>query len=69
MIEYLEAKELLRFGPFDAAPCVGATLDDLDAGQMTRLVRTARRIRQFPLDEDIPPADLLGHLNLLNRGA
>ena len=30
LVQYLEAKELLRFGPFDAAPCVGATLDDLD---------------------------------------
>ena len=68
LIEYLEDKELLRFGPFDAAPCVGATLDDLDTGRMTRFVRTARRIRQFPLDEDVPPADLLQHLNLLNRG-
>ena len=68
LIEYLEDKELLRFGPFDATPCAGATLDDLDAGQMTRFVRTARRIRQFPLDEDIPTADLLQHLNLLNRG-
>ena len=35
---------------------------------MTRFVRAARRIRQFPLDEDIPTADLLQHLNLLNRG-
>ena len=68
LIEYLEDKELLRFGPFDAAPCAGATLDDLDPEQMTRFVRTARRIRQFPLDEDVPPADLLQHLNLLNRG-
>ena len=68
LIEYLEDKELLRFGPFDATPCAGATLDDLDAGQMTRFVRAARRIRQFPLDEDIPLADLLQHLNLLNRG-
>ena len=68
LIEYLEDKELLRFGPFDAAPCAGATLDDLGAGLVTRFVRTARRIRQFPLDEDTPPEDLLRHLNLLNRG-
>ena len=68
LIEYLGDKELLRFGPFDAAPCAGATLDDLDAVQMMRFVRAARRIRQFPLDEDIPAADLLQHLNLLNRG-
>ena len=68
LVEYLEGKELLRFGPFDAAPCEGATLDDLDTARMTRLIRTARRIRLFPLDEDTPPEDLLRHLNLLNKG-
>ena len=68
LVEYLEGKELLRFEPFDATPCEGATLDDLDAARMTRFIRTARRIRQFPLDEDTPPEDLLRHLNLLNKG-
>ncbi|MDE0144714.1 MAG: DUF4062 domain-containing protein [Nitrospira sp.] len=67
LVEYLEDKELLRFGPFDAAPCEGATLDDLDTERMIRLIRTARRIRQFPLDENTPPEDLLRHLNLLNK--
>ena len=68
LVEYLEGKELLRFGPFDAAPCEEATLDDLDTERMTRLIRTARAIRQFPLDENTPPEDLLRHLNLLNKG-
>ena len=68
LVEYLGDKELLRFGPFDAAPCEGAKLDDLDTERMVRLIRTARRIRQFPLDEDTPPEDLLRHLNLLNKG-
>lgn len=34
LLQYLEAKELLRFGPFDAAQCFGATLDDLDVEGM-----------------------------------
>ncbi len=68
LVEYLEDKELLRFGPFDAAPCEGAALDDLDTERMTRFIRTARGIRQFPLDENTPPEDLLKHLNLLNKG-
>ncbi|MXX07864.1 MAG: DUF4062 domain-containing protein [Gammaproteobacteria bacterium] len=68
LVEYLEDKELLRFGPFDAAPCEGATLDDLDSARMSRLIRTARRTRQFPLDEDTPAEDLLRHLNLLHKG-
>ncbi len=68
LVEYLGDKELLRCGPFDAAPCEGAKLDDLDTERMIRLIRTARRIRQFPLEEDTPPEDLLRHLNLLNKG-
>ena len=68
LVEYLEAKELLRFGPFDAAQCSGATLDDLDVEGMYRFIRIARRARQFPLPEETEPPDLLRHLNLLNKG-
>ena len=68
LLQYLEAKELLRFGPFDAAQCSGATIDDLDVEGMYRFIRIARRARQFPLPEETPPADLLRHLNLLNSG-
>ena len=64
----LEARELLRFGPFDASPCTGATLDDLDFGRMSLFIRTVRRARQFPLPEGTPPEALLRHLNLLNKG-
>ena len=68
LVQYLEARELLRFGPFDATPCSGATLDDLDTEDMYRFIRIARRARQFPLAAETPPPDLLRHLNLLNRG-
>ena len=68
LLRYLEAKELLRFGPFDAAQCSGATLDDLDVEGMYRFIRNARRARQFPLPEETEPPDLLRHLNLLSRG-
>ncbi len=68
LLEYLEAGDLIRFGPFDAAPCAGATLDDLDADLIVRFVRTARRVRGFPLSEDTPPETVLEHLNLRNDG-
>ena len=68
LVEYLEVKELIRFGPFDATACEGATLSDLDSAWMARFVRGARRIRQFPLPEGTPPEALLEHLKLLNRG-
>ena len=68
LVQYLEARERLRFGPFDAAQCAGAAMDDLDAEAMFRFIRVARRARQFPLPEGTPAADLLRHLNLLKRG-
>ena len=68
LVEYLGAKELLRWGPFDAAVCEDATLDDLDSEWMTLFVRMARRARKFPLPEDVHPEGLLKHLNLLNKG-
>ena len=68
LVEYLEVKELIRWGPFDAAPCAKAALDDLDLERMVRFTRAARRGRQFPLAEGTPPRQLLEHLNLLNEG-
>ena len=68
LVEYLEARELLRWGPFDATPCAEAALDDLDRDRMAWFVGTARGARQFPLAEEAPAEALLEHLNLLNRG-
>ena len=68
LVEYLGIKELIRWEPFDAAPCGKATLDDLDLERMTQFIRTARQVRQFPLAEGTPPWQLLEHLNLLNEG-
>ena len=68
LVEYLERKQLIRWGPFDASPCVQATLDDLDFELMEQFVGTARAVRQFPLPERTPPENLLEHLNLRNEG-
>ena len=68
LVEYLEGRELLRSGPFDAAPCTDAAFDDLDHERMTAFIGTARRARQFPLADDAAPEALLEHLNLLNGG-
>ena len=68
LVEYLEIKELIRWGPFDATPCTNAELDDLEFERMARFIRTARRARQFPLTEDAAPEELLEHLNLSNDG-
>ena len=68
LVEYLESRELIRWGPFDAAPCAGAAPDDLDTKKMGQFIRAARYARQFPLPEGTPPLQLLEHLNLLNDG-
>ena len=34
LIHYLEEQRLMSAGPFDAEPCRGATIDDLDATGM-----------------------------------
>ena len=68
LVEYLETKELIRFWPFDAAPCSEAAVNDLDFARMARFIRRARKARQFPLPEDASPDELLEHLDLLHKG-
>ncbi|MDK2891341.1 MAG: ATP-dependent helicase RecG, partial [Methanoculleus sp.] len=68
LVDYLEEKQLIRSGPFDAAPCAKATPDDLDPERMTWFLRTARTTRRFPIAEDASPHELLEHLNLLDDG-
>lgn len=68
LVEYLDSKDLVRSEPFDAAPCLKASLDDLDTEEMRRFIRIARGAREFPLTEGTSTKELLGHLNLLNGG-
>lgn len=68
LVQYLEERELIRSGPFDAAPCAKAKLEDLDAERMQRFIREARLKRNFPLTEAATPMELLTHLNLLDDG-
>lgn len=68
LVQYLENAELIRNGPFDAAPCRGATLTDLDDERMATFVRRARQARSFPLPEEVTPTELLTQLNLLANG-
>ena len=68
LVDYLAEKQLIRSGPFDAAPCAKATLEHLDPERMAWFLRTARATRRFPLAPDASPANLLEHLNLLDDG-
>ena len=68
LVQYLERRDLIRIGPFDAAPCPKATLADLSEERMAWFLRQARRARGFPLPEEATSQELLTHLNLLDEG-
>jgi predicted HTH transcriptional regulator len=68
LVDFLAVKDLLRFGPFDAAVCKDATLKDLSTEKIRRFVRAARAARGFPLTESAPDKEILEHLNLLKKG-
>jgi hypothetical protein len=68
VVEYLEERQLIRSGPFDAVPCTKATLEHLDPERMAWFLRTARATRRFPIAPDASSHDLLEHLNLLDDG-
>ena len=68
LAQYMRDNLLMREGDFDAAPCPGAALDDLDPARLRWFVGRARALRDFPLSEDGDPRELLTHLNLLVRG-
>ena len=68
LVGYLDVTKRIRWGPFDASTCDGASLDDLDSERMKRFVQAARDARRFPLAETVAPKHLLEHLHLLSDG-
>ncbi len=68
LVHYLASLDLIRNGPFDAAPCAKAVSGDLDEERMALFLRRARRARGFPLPEGASSQELLTHLNLLVDG-
>ncbi len=68
LIRYLEEKNYIRIGPFDASPCINATLEDIDSEKIEEFVLLAKSKRGFPLPASSGPAKILTHLNLLDDG-
>lgn len=56
LVQWLEDRQLIRSGPFDASPCPLATLADLDADRMAWFIERARQVRGFPLPPHASPA-------------
>ena len=68
LVQWLEDRQLIRNGPFDASPCPQAALADLDAERMAWFIDRARQVRGFPLPPNASASELLTHLNLLDHG-
>lgn len=68
LVEHLVRTGLLRTRPFDASACPEAALADISEDKVRWFLSRARRERQFVLDENTPPAEVLAHLNLLDAG-
>lgn len=68
LVSYLEEHKLILNGPFDASPCRGATIKDLNDANMKAFIHDARASRGFPLKESSSGKELLTHLNLLDEG-
>ena len=64
LVKYLEEKEFLRTGPFDAMWHSTATLDDLDPEKITHFVALANRRRGLPFNAETSVEEILTHLNL-----
>ena len=57
-----------RFGPFDASPCEGATLEDIDADKVRWFVERARHFRNASISLDSSASAILKHLKLFAKG-
>lgn len=68
LVDLLAAKQLLRFGPFDAVSCPDATMQNLSEEKIRLFLGIDRRARGFPLSEETLPVHVLEHLNLLKNG-
>ncbi len=62
LVQYLEEQGLIQNLPFDAAPCPGATLSDLDETKIKQFAESTLQNRLL----DTSPLEVLTHLNLLS---
>ena len=58
-----------RMGPFDASPCEGATVDDINGEKIRWFTDRARRLRNASLDDAMPVVNVLRHLKLVGKDA
>ena len=67
LVRYLEEKEYIRTGPFDATLNTNAKFDDLDPEKIKEFATIAKTKRGFPLPVESSPETILTHLNLWDK--
>ncbi|MBW2738885.1 MAG: DUF4062 domain-containing protein [Deltaproteobacteria bacterium] len=68
LVHYLEDAGFLRTGPFDATAAHNAILEDISPEKVQWFLSRARNARDYALAETTPVADVLTHLDLLDKG-
>jgi predicted HTH transcriptional regulator len=67
-VHYLLGSGRLLTGPFDATICRNAEINDISEDKIRWFLTRARNTRNYALAEMTPVADVLTHLNLLEKG-
>lgn len=67
LIQYLQDKGFVAAKDFDATACEDATLGDISSQKVKWFIEKARSERNYALEPDTPPEQLLAHLNLMAR--
>lgn len=65
LIQFLQDRGFVAARDFDAAPCEGATINDISPAHVRRFIERAKAERKYALPVDTSPAETLAHLNLL----
>ena len=65
LVRYLEEKEIIRVGPFDASFNDQAQINDINQDKVKAFIQSARSKRGFPLSENDSSEKVLTHLNLM----
>lgn len=68
LIDFLREEGVVGRTAFDNAICEGASFNDINTTKLQWFLKIAKKERNFPISERIPPKDIFTHLNLLHDG-
>jgi len=68
LVDFLRDEGIVGRVAFDQSVCEGADFKDIDEQKVRWFLRTAKKKRNYPFDENTPVKEVFAHLNLLNNG-